>query len=143
MITGEVDTLVRAMLWGMILAFEYDSIRILRRVVRHYHVWSMSIEDILFWINVGFTVFAVTFDVNDGIVRGFLIGGFIIGALIFKYSLSHLYVRYISRVIIFILKLLKKAFGMIKMLLCSIENKGKKLSARRGSHFPSENKENL
>lgn len=126
MITGEVDTLVRAMLWGMILAFEYDSIRILRRVVRHYHVWSMSIEDILFWINVGFTVFAVTFDVNDGIVRGFLIGGFIIGALIFKYSLSQLYVRYISRVIIFILKLLKKAFGMIKMLLCSIENKKNK-----------------
>ncbi|MDD3238827.1 MAG: spore cortex biosynthesis protein YabQ [Lachnospira sp.] len=117
MITAEVDTIVRALFWGMVLALEYDSIRIFRRVIRHYHIWTMSLEDILFWINVGFTVFAVTYEANDGIVRGFLVGGFVVGALVFRYSFSTFYVRYVSRSIIFILKPLKKAAGMFKMLL--------------------------
>ncbi|MDO5402041.1 MAG: spore cortex biosynthesis protein YabQ [Eubacteriales bacterium] len=129
MITGEIDTLIRAMLWGMILALEYDCIRIFRRVIKHYHVWSMSVEDIIFWINVGFTVFAVTYDANDGIVRGFLIGGFIAGALVFRGSFSSVYVRYISRLVIFILKMLKKIFYMIKMFI--------------KKHFYKKNEENL
>ena len=129
MITSEVDTLVRAMLWGMILAFEYDCIRILRRVIKHYHIWTMSVEDIIFWINVGFTVFAVTYDANDGIVRGFLIGGFVVGALVFRGSVSSIYVRYVSRLVNVVLKMLKRIFHVIKMFI--------------EKHFYRKSKENL
>lgn len=128
MITLEVDIIVRAMLWGMILALEYDCIRIFRRVIGHYHLWSMSVEDILFWINVGFTVFAVTYNANNGIVRGFLIGGFVIGALVFRYSFSPLFVRLTSRGILFVLKTLKKFLTMIRMMVNKILNKETKSS---------------
>lgn len=117
MIMGQVDTMIKALFWGMILAIEYDCIRIFRRVIRHRHLWTMSMEDILFWVNVGFTVFAVTYKANDGIVRGFLIGGFVVGALVFRYSVSTFFVRNMSKIIIFILKPLKKLMKAFKMII--------------------------
>ena len=125
MITNELSSIVRAMLWGMVLAMEYDSIRIFRRILRHYYIWTMSVEDILFWINVGFTVFAVTYDANDGIVRGFLVAGFLVGAIVFRYSISIFYVKYVPRAILFILKPLKKAAQAVKILIYKEKGKDK------------------
>ena len=60
-----------ALFLGMVLALEYDCIRIFRRVIRHKNIWVMSAEDILYWIYAAVTVFCMTYEVNDGILRGF------------------------------------------------------------------------
>ena len=56
-----------ALFLGMVLALEYDCIRIFRRVIRHKNIWVMSAEDILYWIYAAVTVFCMTYEVNDGI----------------------------------------------------------------------------
>ena len=57
-----------ALFLGMVLALEYDCIRIFRRVIRHKNIWVMSAEDILYWIYAAVTVFCMTYEVNDGIL---------------------------------------------------------------------------
>ena len=82
-IAREGMTLVLALFWGMVLAFEYDCIRVFRRIVRHKRVWTMSAEDIIFWINTGFMVFSIIYELNNGIIRGFVTAGFVAGAVIY------------------------------------------------------------
>lgn len=77
----------------------------------------MAIEDILFWMFSGFVIFHVTFMVNNGIIRSFSIGGFIIGSAMYQYTVSYYLVKYCSKVIIFVIKPLKKIVKSITMLL--------------------------
>lgn len=115
LISWEWASLLTSLYWGMILSAEYDCIRIFRRVVKHYKIWVMSLEDILFWINAGITVFCITYELNDGIIRGFSIAGLLAGAIIYRYSFGRIFVKYISKLILFVLKPLKKLAGFIKM----------------------------
>ena len=78
-----------ALFLGMVLAFEYDCIRIFRRVIHHKNIWVMSAEDILYWIYAAVTVFCMTYEVNDGILRGFLVTGFWQGRFYTGMHLAH------------------------------------------------------
>lgn len=115
LIKWEWRALLSALFFGMVLAWEYDWIRILRRIIRHRSVWTMSLEDIIYWMNAAITVFGVTYEVNDGIVRGFSIIGFVLGALLYRYSFGRFFVKYVSKGINFILKPLKKVLSVIKI----------------------------
>jgi spore cortex biosynthesis protein YabQ len=115
LITWESSALLTSLFWGMVLAAEYDCIRIFRRIVRHKRVWSMALEDILFWINAGITMFCIIYEINDGIIRGFSFAGFILGAILYKFAFGRFFVKYISKGILFILKPLKKFFRLIKI----------------------------
>ena len=87
-------TLILSLFWGMVLAFEYDCIRVFRRIVKHKRVWTISVEDIIYWINVAITAFSIIYELNNGIIRGFVTGGFIAGAFIYRYSVGKLFVKY-------------------------------------------------
>ena len=113
-----------ALFLGMVLALEYDCIRIFRRVIRHKNIWVMSAEDILYWIYAAVTVFCMTYEVNDGILRGFLVTGFLAGAVLYRYSAfyfivvfeySTFFVKYTTKFINLCLKPLKKALCLIKI----------------------------
>lgn len=115
LIEWEWQALLSSLFFGMVLSWEYDWIRIFRRVIRHRRVWTIFVEDILYWLNAAITVFCVTYEVNDGIVRGFSIIGFLLGALLYRYSFGCFFVKYVSKGINFILKPLKKVFSLIKI----------------------------
>ena len=104
-------------MWGMVLSVVYDVIRIFRRVIIHHKVPVLVAEDILFWMASGFVIFHVTFMVNNGIIRSFSIVGFIIGSAMYQYTVSYYLVKYISRIIIFVIKPLKKLVKSITMVL--------------------------
>lgn len=127
LIEWERDVLLMALFWGMLLAAEYDCIRIFRRVVRHRKVWTMSAEDILFWVNAGITVFCVIYEMNNGIVRGFSIAGFIAGAVLYRFAFGIFFVKYGTKLILFVLKPLKKIWHFIRM---TVEKLFGRLSAR-------------
>ena len=91
-----------ALFLGMVLALEYDCIRIFRRVIRHKNIWVMSAEDILYWI-------------YDGILRGFLVTGFLAGAVLYRYAFGTFFVKYTTKFINLCLKPLKKALCLIKI----------------------------
>jgi spore cortex biosynthesis protein YabQ len=123
LIYSESSIMLSSLFWGMILAWEYDCIRVFRRIVRHKKVWVMSVEDIIFWINAAVRVFQVTYEINDGIVRGFSIAGFVAGAVIYHYAFGNFYVKYVSKWINFILKPLKKCQQLIKIVTYKLKGR--------------------
>ena len=75
----------------------------------------MSAEDILYWIYAAVTVFCMTYEVNDGILRGFLVTGFLAGAVLYRYAFGTFFVKYTTKFINLCLKPLKKALCLIKI----------------------------
>lgn len=98
-IIKEADVLVISFLMGMALLLVYDQIRIFRRLIPHGTVW-VGIEDILFWVASAVILFAMLYRENSGYIRGFAIGGVVVGMLMYNLLLSRLVVR----VSVFILK---------------------------------------
>ncbi len=123
-IVWEGSTLCRTLWWGMVFAAEYDTIRIFRRIVKHKTLVVPAIEDIIYWIYISVKVFSICFYVNDGVIRAFIIAGFIMGAWLYVMALSRYYIKYgvkfINYVIkiagIIIIKPLKLMLSVIKMV---------------------------
>ena len=100
----ELYALVVSFFNGVLLAWIYDNIRAFRRIVRHKTVVFMSVEDIIYGIYAGLSVFVMCFKVADGIIRGFIIMGIAVGAFLYFKFLSSFYIRWSVRIIKFLLK---------------------------------------
>lgn len=132
-IVWEGSTLCRTLWWGMVFAAEYDTIRILRRIVRHKTLIIPAVEDIIYWLYISVKVFSICFYVNDGVMRAFIIAGFSIGAVIYIRTLSRYYIKYGVRLIQLILKLagiiiikpLKLLLSVFRMMKSAIKLKCK------------------
>lgn len=100
------------------LVIFYDIFRILRRVIPHGVIW-ISLEDLFYWIICALLVFGMVFQTNDGLVRGFSIGGICIGMLFYNHFVSPILVKGISgilgKIIRFWKKGLKKAKKAVKI----------------------------
>ena len=96
----ELYALVVSFFNGVLLAWIYDNIRAFRRIVRHKTVAFMSVEDIIYGIYAGLSVFLLCFKVADGIIRGFII----MGAFLYFKFLSSFYIRWSVRIIKILLK---------------------------------------
>ena len=59
-IVWEGSTLSRTLWWGMVFAAEYDTIRILRRIVRHKTLIIPAVEDIIYWLYISVKVFSMS-----------------------------------------------------------------------------------
>lgn len=132
-IVWEGSTLCRTLWWGMVFAAEYDTIRILRRIVRHKTLIIPAVEDIIYWLYISVKVFSICFYVNDGVMRAFIIAGFVIGAVIYIRTLSRYYIKYGVRLIqlilrligIIIIKPLKLLLSVFRMMKSAIKLKCK------------------
>lgn len=91
-ILKEADILLKALATGAVLILVYDFLRIIRRLVPHGTVW-IAIEDILFWVGSAVAVFAMLCQENDGYLRGFSIGGVVLGMILYSVTLSPLVVK--------------------------------------------------
>ena len=134
-----------SVLVGMGLFLLYDIFRIFRRIVPHGAIW-IGVEDFCYWLLCTAAVFLMLYQENDGMIRGFAIGGVIFGMILYFFLLSRFVVkinvcilkkilgiagritgfvtkpfRKIGRKIIsFLCKQLKKWIKMIKMSLCKL-----------------------
>ena len=89
------------------LVMLYDVFRIFRKVVPHGVIW-ISLEDVLYWIVAALLIFGMIFQENDGLIRGFAIGGILLGMLFFNHFVSPFLIRSISGILKKILEILKK-----------------------------------
>lgn len=102
-IVGELISLFNAIIMGVKFAFIYDCIRIFRRVVVHRKVWMMCLEDILYWMVIAFEILLYLYQKEDRIFRGFMIVGYLIGAVSFELAISKIYIKYATRLIKFLI----------------------------------------
>lgn len=101
-----------SVLVGAGLFFLYDILRIFRRIFPHGNLW-IGVEDFCYWMICTGAVFVMLYRENDGMARGFALGGVILGMALYHFLLS----RFVVRINVFILKtalgFLKKAGGIL------------------------------
>lgn len=105
----EAALLGSSILVGAGLFFLYDILRIFRRVVAHGNIW-IGVEDLLYWLVCTGVVFVMLYQENDGMMRGFALGGVVLGTLLYYLLLS----RFIVQVNVFVIK---KIFGFLRKIL--------------------------
>lgn len=120
----ELQFFLISILWGAILLFVYDGLRILRRLVKHNSI-ILAIEDLLFWVAASVFIFAMMYRKNYGIIRGFSVMGMAIGMILYHYILSELYVNVASKVIFTLFRPVMFVFHSAKRMLRSIIAEGK------------------
>ena len=81
-ILHEAVFLGASILVGAGLFFVYDLFRIFRRLVPHGEVW-IGVEDFFYWLLCTVAVFLLLYQKNDGMIRGFALGGVVIGMLLY------------------------------------------------------------
>ena len=91
-ISEQAVSLGVSILIGGALFLFYDSLRIFRRVVPHGNFW-IGVEDFLYWLCCTAVVFVMLYQENDGMVRGFSIGGIVFGMLLYYLLLSRFVIR--------------------------------------------------
>lgn len=88
----ETDILLAAIATGALLFFVYDLLRIIRRIIPHGTLW-IAVEDVLFWLGSALVIFVMLYQEADGALRGFSIGGVVIGMLLYACLLSRFVVK--------------------------------------------------
>lgn len=133
----ELDFFAVSFMLGILLILAYDCLRIFRKIVRHGTLW-ISIEDLAYWVVTAFAIFAMLYQKNDGLIRGFSIGGVALGMLLYNQFISRYTVRYIvwvlRKIIHFVDKVFKfmsapfrKAAGAVSVKSTIVLNKGRKI----------------
>lgn len=88
---------------GIGLEMIYDCIRIFRLACRH-KMWVVGMEDLVYGAYCAVMTFSLLYEQNDGNLRGFCIGGVILGMGAYEYLISRK-----------LLKRLQKAVEWIKI----------------------------
>lgn len=108
LIQWELQYVAVAVTVGIGLAVLYDCLRIWRRLIPHGTVW-LSVEDILFWMTASLITFVVCFVEDAGNIRWFAVAGEVIGALMYHYTIGRFLVKYVSFILLFPVRIIKKA----------------------------------
>ena len=106
-------------LTGVAIGILFDFFRILRRSIKTSNIVTY-IQDILFWILTGIIVLYNIWYFNNGELRIFVFLGLILGILIYMATLSSIIVKIFTRIMIFLINILKVPFKMIYKIISKI-----------------------
>lgn len=98
LIYDEAELFFVCLLLGMVLAFIYDFVRILRLFLSHKN-WVVDLEDLLFWLFTAWIVFRTLFVYNRGALRGYAFFGMFLGVLLYAFTLSRLLLYLMEKIV--------------------------------------------
>lgn len=110
--TEQARLFLISVIFGFIIGFGYDWLRIFRRIIKHFN-FITQLEDIFYWIISGFLLFFVMLKENNGEIRAFLILGAFIGMLLYFLIISPLFLNISIAIVNFIKKILSLIFTII------------------------------
>lgn len=93
----EMDFLKQSIICGISITFAYDWLRIARNLWKHNNI-AISIEDSLYWIACSLFVFMILHQENNGILRWFAVIGATIGMILYKLSVSRLFIKILTSI---------------------------------------------
>lgn len=109
----QMEIFLLAVIIGVILAFIYDIIKIVRYAISHKEIY-IYLEDAFFWLISTFVVFQICLDKNDGEIRLYFIIGIFIGMISYFFIVSPIVMSFAQK-IIDIIKFIVKLFIEIVM----------------------------
>ena len=138
----EVRFFLASLCTGIFLLFLYDFLRIFRGVIPHKK-WAVFWEDYIFWLLAGFCVFLMIYQLNNGAIRWFAMGGIGLGMLGYHLGPSTFFVRQVSRFLRMILRIVKAFLKIVlapfgwqfsrgKFIKCQNIQKDKFMLKKRG-----------
>ena len=98
LIYDEVTLFAVCLLLGAALALLYDVVRVLRLLFRHWD-WLVDVEDLLYWVFTGWSVFQTLFYFNRGALRGYAFLGLFLGVLLYTLTISRLFLFLIGKIL--------------------------------------------
>ena len=126
MIAEQVYIFLCSVLVGMIMGVVFDFFRALRRNGKTKNI-IVYIQDIIFWFIVAVIIITSSFILNNGELRGYMLIGYTLGALMYMLIFSN----YIKNIFIFIFdffeKIIKKVFKPVSLVLEKLEKKQENL----------------
>ncbi|MBH1940737.1 spore cortex biosynthesis protein YabQ [Mobilitalea sibirica] len=125
-ITVELQFFLISILWGVILLFAYDILRVIRRLIKH-NSFFLAFEDLIFWVIASVFIFAMLYVKNNGIIRGFSVMGMGIGMVVYHYILSDWMVKTVTKLIYILLKPIKLLMKQLHRILRLIKLKVMKI----------------
>lgn len=111
--SGDSVFLLHALLTGVFITFVYDGFIILRRVIPHKS-FVESLEDLIFWIFCAIYVFSWLYRESNGTLRWFAVVGAMAGMILYKKTVSGIWVKGATWVLSKVLWIL----GKVLRLLC-------------------------
>ncbi|MCD8038159.1 MAG: spore cortex biosynthesis protein YabQ [Lachnospiraceae bacterium] len=119
-IIADFDLWLASVAAGLCMAFAYDLLRLLRRLVRHGRL-AVDFEDLLYWTLCFFASFTLLYYGNNGVIRFVAVLGAAIGMLIYSVSVGRFFVRLgcflINKTIGSIFRHLCRIFGRLHKLI--------------------------
>lgn len=104
---------------GVAIGVLFDIFRILRRTIKTSNIITY-IEDILFWILTGILILYNIWYFNNGEIRIFMFLGIILGVLIYICTLSKIFIKIFSKVLLVIKKVFELPIKTILSILKKI-----------------------
>lgn len=140
-IVNEITFLLHSFMLGIVITFAYDGFLILRRLVSH-SLFLISLEDLIFWIACAIGVFYMLYEENNGILRWFAVFGASIGMLVYKKSISPLFVNILTSIIKRIIHVtfcfLRFVLGPVRFLvgkICLISGRSYRKGKKAGKYL--------
>lgn len=128
----------QSVLWGAMLLFFYDVLRIGRRLFPREALY-VSVEDLAYWSLAGVFLFGRMYQANEGKIRGYAVAAVILGMVVYSRTVSAKFVsvsvkilRIPLKFLISIEKRLLFAVRHCKILLLKKLRKGKRRISLRG-----------
>lgn len=81
----------QSVLWGTLLLFFYDLLRIGRRLFPREAVF-VSVEDLVYWSLAGIVLFGRMYQANEGNIRGYAVVAVILGMVLYACTVSRVFV---------------------------------------------------
>ena len=112
-IAGDVTFFLAAVFLGAIAALAYDLLRVWRRF-RPQTLFTVSLQDFLYWFLLGLAGFRLIYSYNDGTLRGFTFLGIGLGACLYSLTLGRFFVKYCLKLLLFLTFPVRKGLLFLK-----------------------------
>ena len=119
--------LLHALLTGIFITFVYDGWIILRKVIPHKPL-AESLEDMIFWIFCAIYVFVWLYRESNGTLRWFAVAGAVAGMILYKKTVSALWIKLATRLLSAVLGLIGR---LLHLLWKPVRFWGQKLTEQR------------
>lgn len=126
--SGDAAFFLLTVLLGAAAAMSYDFLRVWRRFHKQA-LFTVSVQDFLFWFVLGILGFRLLYRYNAGTIRCFALGGMGLGACIYVWTVGRFFVTYCLKLLLLLTFPLRKGLNFLqkqgKLISKKLPNRGK------------------
>ncbi len=119
-ITLQYNVFISFVLLGAWLGFVYDILRCFRRLINHNNIF-IGIEDIVYWLFCVIKIESAIQIYNNGELRIYIMIAGILGFFIYHYTISCVFIKLASYILLLVKKMLKNLKKMLKNVVKKVK----------------------